>query len=198
MKNKILFTIMLSISIALFQSNLSAWDGQREGFILGVGIGGGVTSFTHEVEASGIKETSDRENKGGYATDFKIGYAFTNQFLLYYNNKSAWFNANNEKGEEVTILCAAGPIGISYYLSPDSPSLFLSAGGGVASWYAPLESDKEEQGGAGVFFGIGYEFIKYWSIEFNFMYTSTNRDEKGIETNTDAMSFMVSVNVMGF
>ena len=198
MKNTNIFKILFVTGVVFLTTTLFAWDGQRQGFILGGGFGGSVTSFTQDVDYSGTSETSDRENKVGVATDFRIGYAFTNQFLLYYMSKGAWFSAENSQGDEVTFLSTLGPIGISYYFTEESPSLYVTLGAGFTSWYAPFEDEQDIQGGAGFFIGLGYEFIEHVSIEVDIMVSNTSMDEDGVETSTNSTSILVYLQVLGF
>ena len=62
--------VLLAVVLMTF-ANTSAWDGQRKGFIWGIGLGPG---FTQSVSFSGNSETSDRKGKFGLASDFRIGY----------------------------------------------------------------------------------------------------------------------------
>lgn len=60
-----------------FISKVFAFDNQRKGFILGVGLGGGLVSETSEIKTDWYNYKSDRSNGFGPATNFQIGYALT-------------------------------------------------------------------------------------------------------------------------
>jgi hypothetical protein len=47
-------------------TGVEALDAKRKGFIIGGGIGLGMTSFTQELEYGAASETSSRENKFGF------------------------------------------------------------------------------------------------------------------------------------
>lgn len=62
------------MTIGVAQEALSL-DGKRKGFIIGIGIGPGLTSFSQSLKFGGSRVTSDRLNKMSFMSDFKIGYA---------------------------------------------------------------------------------------------------------------------------
>lgn len=79
MAKKYFILFFVGFVLFLVNTNAHAFDGQRKGFLLGIGLGPGFTSFTQEVAVSifGFHESvkSDRENKAGVISDLKIGYA---------------------------------------------------------------------------------------------------------------------------
>jgi len=190
--------VLAIIVVLAIATNVYAWDGQRKGFVLGFGLGGGYTSFTQTVEFMGISETSDRENKFGLNTDFKIGYAPSNQFLIYWMSNVNWFGLENILGDNVTIANGVGGIGITYYFSPADKSAFIRGGIGGSTWMAPFDSDIDTWYGLGVVGGFGYEFAKHWSIEAVVMWNNPSTEELGIDMKTDAFSFAVTLNILGY
>ncbi len=192
------FAVLIAVVLLGITTNVSAWDGQRKGFILGVGSGFGLTSFTQEVEYLGVSETSDRENKLALNTDFKIGYAPNNTLAIYYDNKVSWFGITNALGEDVTITNGLSSLGVTYFFNQAAPSPFLSGGIGISSWAAPFEENTDTWTGFGLFVGGGYEFARHWSTEINLMWGNPSNEVSGVEITSNSFSLMFTVNVLGY
>jgi len=125
--------MILALTVTVFTAaSVSAFNGERKGFVLGFGIGPGYTNFSQEV--GGIE--SDSEGKLSFVTDFRIGGGFNEQFLLYYENRVSWFKTTvvdhlwydpvtedfYTTETDVTIAHGIGLVGISYYFKPEVPS----------------------------------------------------------------------------
>ncbi len=191
--------VLVGCIVLIIATDVSAWDGQRKGFILGGGLGLGLTSYTKTVEISGLgSETSPRENTFGFQTDFKIGGAPTNLFQIYYANKVSWFGMKNVLGENVTITSGLSAVGMSYYLLPETPSAFFTGGIGIATWDLPFEEKAHAWIGFGLYAGAGYEFTRYWNVEFDLVWGNPSEEEYGIKVSTNALSLMFTINVLGY
>lgn len=69
--------------------------GKRKGFIWGIGIGTGTTSYTQSlVEYWGSAyegpALTERGRESAFVTNFRIGHAFSEQVLLYYTSRVTW------------------------------------------------------------------------------------------------------------
>lgn len=165
MAKKYLNWIFVSFILISVNTSVYGFDGNREGFILGIGIGPGYTSYRetitseHLVFPNEFVSERNRQNKLGIATDFKIGYAPSNFLAIYYTNKVSWFghkyseiiadyhglHFEKEYIEKWTVAYAITGIGVTYYFSPTAPSLFLSGALGYSSWFFPsVEVNSEE------------------------------------------------------
>ncbi len=88
------FTISLFFTVQLY-----AFNGSRKGFVLGFAGGLSYTSYEHKaaklVEPKLMREVTDtypyKDSGVGLATNFILGYGFTDQFILHYTNNVAWF-----------------------------------------------------------------------------------------------------------
>lgn len=122
----------------------------RQGFIIGIGGGVGIQRFYDPFLFVPIWE-----HKTSAITDFKVGYAPDDQWLLYYTNQVAWGDS--------AFFDAVGlsAFGVSYMLEPNSPSVYLTgavgASVGLDIGTAPGDS------GFGVSVGGGYEFARHFS-----------------------------------
>jgi opacity protein-like surface antigen len=175
-----------------------AFDGQRKGFILGFGAGPSMTSFTQTISYDGDSYTSDRENKIGAATDFKIGAGLNEQFLIYYVNRMTWFSLDNIIGESVIIGNSVGLLGVSYYLQETSPSPYILGLVGMSTWDAPFESDSDAWIGFGIGAGFGYEFSPHWSFEGTINYGNPGKEEGGLEVSSSAFSICATINFLAY
>lgn len=196
--------ILIFLCAVCFLNSLFALDGKREGFLLGFGCGLSNTVFSQEISGYGENIESDDEKKTGLATDFKIGYAPNNKLELYYSNRVAWFSMKNSLDDEVTIANGLSMLGASYFLAPElktgawHSSIFISAGIGLSSWYAPFEEDSETWEGGGYSLGVGYEFSKHFRISLDYFATNPSIDINGVTLTTNSSVFIVTFNALAF
>jgi hypothetical protein len=158
--------IVLAV-IFLLVSAVQVWafDGQRKGFILGGGLGLGMTSYKFE---SGPFQT-DTENQFSFMTEFKIGYAPTEQVEVFYASKVSWFN---DALDNVIVANGLGLAAVSYYFLPQTPTWFVTGGLGFSTASAPFEESSRTYVGFGVSVGGGYEFARHFAVEFDLMYSA--------------------------
>jgi hypothetical protein len=134
---------------------------QRKGFILGLGIGfGGMSLNANSFLGSG------EVTRSAFITDFRIGYAPSNTFEIYYVSKVFWWG---ESGW--TLIHGLSSIGFSTYLNKETETgLFLTTGVGVSTVDAPFENVNPSYG-LGLFGGLGYEFVRHWTFEVDLLYS---------------------------
>jgi hypothetical protein len=100
--------VLASLMLLMTFASAGAFDGHRKGFVLGFGVGTGVTMFTQEMSVNYTwndttsrwepmvrADKSDQQTKLTIATDFKIGYGLTDQLLVYYVMQVSWFQHND-------------------------------------------------------------------------------------------------------
>jgi hypothetical protein len=176
-----------------------SFDGRRQGFILGGGLGFNITSYTQTIEGNGDSYTSDRENKGAFSTNFKIGYAPNEQTEIYYTSKVSWFGFENVLGDNVTVAFGMGGIGITHNLEPAVPTFFVTGGLGYSTWSLPLEDDPPDTWyGLGIYGGGGYEFSRHYNVEFVIAYGNPSDSEGGVEVRTNGAVFKLTVNALAY
>ena len=153
------------LSFLVLSSQLLAFDGQRKGFILGGGIGGG---YLHYVESYGFPVSGLKTF--AVATNFKIGYAPSNSLEIYYINSVSWFGYS-----QAAFIIGVTGLGLTKYLNPNGTGFFVSGGIGL-SFYQPFEAGDEDRPatGFGLLGGIGYDIAKHWSIQGDILYTTMN------------------------
>lgn len=135
--------------------------GARKGFIIGVGAGAALH------RADDVTVSRDRfgrpifssvtANNLAIATDFKVGYAPTDQLLIHYSNKVAWTRADDY---DFVGLTGAG---VTYMARGRSPSFFVTGTGGASIGGTFIGSTSSDRGfGFGA--GGGYEFARHLSL----------------------------------
>ena len=133
---------------------------RRKGFTIGVGAGAGShrTPTFRVVDRFGrVVSSGGGENKVAIVTNFNIGYAPGDQFLLYYSNKAAFTT-----DDRVDAVAVTG-FGITYMLRRTSPTTFVSGSIGAGSASTFIGSSNAETG-RGYSIGGGYEFARHLSL----------------------------------
>ena len=164
-------------------------EAQRSGFIIGLGLGPGLASYT----ASSGSVSLDRENKLGVATDFHIGGVIGDSFELYYVNK--WIFLHTTDRVAIVATGVSG-VGFTYPLNPD---FSISGGIGVGVWKEIWDEDPplrmETYTGLGLLAGGRYQLSESgrWMLNFDIMYAKPgddvlDRNVLGVQFTISAMS----------
>ncbi len=187
------FLLVLVLSLFVVSSAFG-FDGVRKGFVLGGGLGLGMTSYTIKVNDPffGSFET-DRVNDFAFMTDFKIGYAPTNQVEVVYSDKSSWFSESS-----TTFLHGIGTATLNYYLKPEGPTPYISGGLGLATLSAPFESNTSTSTGFGFYVGGGYEFAKHFAVALDLMYGLPKDSDAGTDATFKGFTPRVTVVATAF
>ena len=147
--------------------------GRRKGFIFGIGVGIGRTSFTEPLaeyywrNAQKADWSTTRQARSALVTELKIGHGFNDQFLLYYTSRISWLPLRHFTKDTMIANGAAG-MGAMYFPFRRL-GLYLTGNIGLATlvtWQPPLTLENARQTGVSVSWGIGYEFLSHWSIDF--------------------------------
>ncbi len=192
---------LASIALAVILGTATvanAFDGERQGFILGVGVGAGSLSYTQTMAYGGFSDTSDSESEFPIMSDFKIGYAPSDVVEIYWMSKVSWFDIDSACGHDVTIAHGIGGLGVTYFFQPAAPSAFLTAGVGFSSWAAPFEEESDDWLGIGVSAGAGYEFAPHWYIEGNVCWGNPSTEEEGWDISTNVLTVEFTLNVIAY
>jgi hypothetical protein len=189
---------VVAVLVAVMAVGATAFDGQRKGFLLGGGLGAGMITYTQTLEYGGLSITSDRENKGAFNTDFKIGYGINERTEVYYTSKVTWFGMDNSVGDGVTIADGLYGIGVSHSLKSWIPTWYLTGGLALATWSAPFEENSDTWSGLGFYLGAGYEFSRHYSFEVDVIYGNPGDSEAGIEASTRSTAFRATFNALAY
>lgn len=148
---------------------------ERKGFVIGFGIGAArvTTSAGQGPLSVSLTETA-------VSTDFKIGYAPTDQLLIYWSADGAFRSTSDLTNQDGLSFSGLGGIGATYFLEPGQNSFFVSASIGRSS-DAALGSDGQTDAlsGSGFAIGGGYEFSGHWTVDADIVMNSLNDDGFG-------------------
>ena len=174
---KKLVVMVCLLSVVFIQSSL-AFDGNREGFIIGLGLGLQETELN--IEKNGVKAGLDMD--GTLATSFKLGYGFNNNFLLHYTNDVSWVKVPNNSD---SLFIGVTTISGTYYFNEKSPSAFITVGLGAGAWSNLSNTSPEESLlGSGWILGGGYEFKDHVNVEISLFEADFSNDTKVAKSGT--------------
>ena len=163
--------IIPTIATLLLVTNASAFDGNKEGFMLG--IGAGVSSVKTTYTGGNSRDTS-------FATSLKLGYGFNEQLAVYLASESGVYKYNG-KGETADTSLIG--IGLDYYIDQNSP-FYVTGMVGLGS-VNKLKKAKV-QTGYGFLIGAGYEISDHITLQADYM--KINTDDK-LNADTDSIRF---------
>ena len=123
--------------LLLTAGSVRAWDGERKGFLLGLGLGIGYDSYSG-VQYDEIGPEEEDNSSVAFAASPRIGYAWNNRIGLFYSRHPFMFSVKNESNDDVTITTCIESIEMLYYLQETAPSLYLGLGAGIGSWVSGL------------------------------------------------------------
>ncbi len=181
------------LALMLFTTgSANAWDGNRQGFLLGLGLGAGYNRFTGiQYDPIGPEKVDNRSF--ALAASPRIGYAVNNQLALYYSRHPIVFSLKNENDKEINITSCIEALMAHYYLTDTAPSLFFGAGAGVGYFFDDDTSNysKDSLKGIGVIGTVGFEPVKHLSAELSLHYKSPQQ-------GASDFSISILVNVLGY
>ena len=181
--------------ILIVSSNVSAWDGERKGFILGAGLGTGFVSHTQK--AKGCKSID--ESNIGFSINGKIGYAPNNYLMIYNMGPGTFFkNIHILDDKKRMIVSGINGLGISYYFNKTAPSPYIMGGIGISIWRAEFEPDIDDLEGTGFIIGGGYEYKSRFSIEGHFSWANASKEISETDYKAKFFSINITLNVIGY
>lgn len=190
MKIKTLFFMAL-IGALLPLSSLQAWDGKRQGFLLGLGAGAGSLEYT-DVQSVHLNDENRSDELSTIAFMPKVGYAPSDRFALLYYRHPFLFDAKNAQGTSQELTACVELLGLHYYFD-SGPSLYVGAGWGNSYFFEGLENTAESAlKGSGSALSIGYEFSEHYSLELTSI-TGTLDDQGG-----SFKGYALTLNVLGY
>ena len=156
-------------------------EAQRSGFIIGFGLGPGLTSFS---------SVPDRESKIGVAFDFHIGGVIGDSFELYYVQKATIFSFDLVGVD--AIGSGVGGLGFSY---PLNPKFSINGGIGTGTWVEVSSGGTTTASdGVGFLAGGRYQLSESgrWGLGFDIMYG----EPFGGDVDFNALGVQFTINVL--
>jgi hypothetical protein len=196
--NRWLPFMAIALVLAMF-STAMAFKNERKGFIMGFGMGIGVTTFTQSIKEDDYKITSPSENHPTLLTDFLIGGAPDSLVEVFVTTKISWFKMVNIYQNRVIVANAATGIGFSRYFHEHTPTWYITGGITMATWSLPFEKSAPPMlKGPGFFIGAGQEFEPHQAIEFDLIYGNPSYTVNYDKFSTSAWSFRVVFNAIDY
>ncbi|HWR83933.1 MAG TPA: hypothetical protein VN285_11585 [Candidatus Deferrimicrobium sp.] len=199
---KLMQVALIACLMLAMTSTALGFNGQRKGFIIGGGLGIGLTSVSQTFKVGSVSIDTDSESKAGFQSDFKIGFGATEQVLVYWSSKVSWFSADyvvynpildDFVAEAMTTASGFGGVGLTYYFKPVAPSPYVSGGLGFSTWALPFEEGAETYIGFGLSIGGGYEFARHWSVEGDLVWGKPSKDIGGVDVSYNPLTIRVAV-----
>jgi len=191
-RSKLTIVLMLFISTSIL-----AWDGERKGFVLGLGFGPGYDVY-NGIQWDAIGPDADSNTSWGSAASPKIGYAFNNNIALFYTRYPLSYNVKSSNGNDVGIVSCTEALQVVYFLEDQAPSLFFGLGAGVGYFFdqevlaePAMNYSPNSLKGIGAMASIGFEPFKHITTELALNYRAPQKD-------ASVFAFSLLVSVMGF
>ncbi|MBC8374722.1 MAG: hypothetical protein H8E26_01685 [FCB group bacterium] len=190
MKLKIVLMLFISTSIL-------AWDGERKGFVLGLGFGPGYDVYSGiQWDAIGADEGSN--SSWGFAASPKIGYALNNNTALFYTRYPLSYNVKSSKGSDVGIISCTEALQLVHFLEDQAPSMFFGLGTGIGYFFdqevkaePSMNYSPNSLKGLGLLASVGFEPFKHITTELAIHYRAPQKD-------ASVFAFTLLVSAMGF
>lgn len=190
--NRCMHAILLTLIILIASSSAYAWDGERQGFLLGVGLGAGFDSYSG-IQYDPVGPESEDNSVLAFAASPRIGYAINNRVAFYYSRHPFFFSVKDEANEDLTLISCTEALLAHYYLADAAPSIYFGFGAGVGYFFdnAVDNYSSDALKGIGLIGTVGYEPIKHFSTELSLHYKSPQ------ESASD-FGISILVNVLGY
>ena len=163
---------LIAIVALLSALDVFAFDGNRKGFQLGVGVG--VHGGSVEDYEAGFASSSGAD--GGLATSFKVGFGFSNRFSLYYVRNASWFRMQAGVNDPFYYLAGISGVGASFYVNGTARSPYLLIAAGRGDYGAPFEGNRVMRETSSFMVGAGYEFSRRHMLEATALFVEIDQD----------------------
>ncbi len=162
---------ILALSFALPLA-VDAFDGQREGFLLSIGLGGGQRTIEESISPSEAPNIINPIKTTDLVTayEMKIGYGLSNSLIVGLNINAAngTYQSKIFENPRSTASFNITGLGLTYFFADRAPSVFIEAIFGMASWQYDIDDDGDSPlVSSGMACGLGYEFRKNWTLEID-------------------------------
>lgn len=151
---------MLILMLPAF-SSAAVFNGNRHGFVAGIGIG-----FAPHIS---WKSTSDGlpyvTGESGFAAHWVLGYCFGQKDMVVYEGNHTWYTSSDVyrgANRQVSLLQALWGVSWYHYYGRAGRSVFTTLGAGI---YLNSEAwSVASRGGTALMLGGGYEFARHFQV----------------------------------
>ncbi|MGE5175372.1 MAG: hypothetical protein ACM3JJ_03275 [Hyphomicrobiales bacterium] len=155
--------ILLTLAAVATAGPAAAFDGQRRGFALEVGLGGGAIPAETLYPRGGYQDEVYRERSSLW-TRFRAGVGLGDRWLLHYVNDVGWTKTDLQFDRNVLYATTSTGLGVTYFLRSAAPSLGFETGLGLSTSGAFQSGGGYFHRGSGpaLWIGPAYEFAPGW------------------------------------
>ncbi len=157
-----------------------AWDGQRKGFQLGLGVGPSYAAVFRPTE------TFHLPFGGG---PMRIGIAPSDQWALLFQ-----LAEQIGLGRDAGLFAIHGSVAACIYFSRTAPSAYAGAGAGLSVtvlWQTAPNYRIYGRGGLGAQAFVGFEFVPHWSVELMGLAAQGGKD-------SSLLGAVLGIHVLGY
>lgn len=165
MQNK----IYLIIVILLFSQTVLAFDSERQGLVVGAGIGYAPTAYTEISSFQNSRVTTE-----GIAGSLIAGYGYNENTLFLLMFEGFKTNTHSIVSPSESIIQGFSGVGVRFYFDDIGSSFFISSCIGLQRYINSQKSEFSHDAGLGFLIGAGYEFTE----NFQFRTTFSNGQTK--------------------
>ena len=154
--------------VLLISTIASAFDGERQGFVIGGGAGFAPMA---DWQIKGFSSVSEKSS--GLAVNLFAGYAFDDNFMIVLQRDGVFHKTFTITDDEENIFQGFTGIVLYYYFNDIGKSFFLTSGIGLQNFTILEKGTDKYSADFGFLIGGGYEFIEHLQIYSSFSYGQT-------------------------
>ena len=183
--------ILFGLGLSLFAQS-SSNEPVRKGFVVGIGIGG--SYLVPKYKYGEISRSLD--NDFAIISNVKIGFAPSDQLMIYWSSNINWHELEKQNGNEATFIFSQAGLGVSFFLRPEPVTPYVSVGFGYSSFGAPFENDVDPFYGLGFCIGGGHEFAKHFAVQADLIWGNPGMDEVNDRLKRNTLGVALSINYL--
>lgn len=163
------FVLLLAVALVVPSPPARAFDGQRRGLGLELGLGAGAIPaedlYARSGFLGGYQDEVYRE-RGSLWTRVRAGWGLGDRWLLQCVNDVGWTSTDLRNERSVVYATGSTGLGATYFFRGSAPSFTIEAGLGFSSSYQLGTSSGEAHRGSGpaLWGGVGYELSPGWLV----------------------------------
>ena len=166
------FKIMIILSIVLLSQSIYAFDSEREGLVIGVGMGYAPSAYT---EISDFQNS--RVSTSGLAGSLIAGYGYNENTLFLVMIEGLKSKTHTAVSPSETTWQGFTGVGVRFYFNDIGSSFFISSGIGLQRFIKTqniVAVDEyrtkypKHDSGLGFLIGVGYEFTEFLQVQASF------------------------------
>lgn len=193
------FVIFVCFLLLFPFGNVEAFDGKRKGFFIGVGLEPGAS-----VDRT-VYGDEDSYLYGGpsITLNCKIGYAPSEELLIYFTTRSSFYGLyaygfNESDSDNSSNIYNDGTFGLGFTLFPNPDNNFyLSGCFGLATDIYLNEPDIEDlTTGVGISGGIGYMISSNVAVDIMLDYRKFSSNDEFIDWTVDIVTLSLAFNYL--